>query len=136
MAFSKRSTEGYLLIDHTDSPGISAEQAASVRSEVVVPKGKKLETPTYNCSHCERLVIMRPDRSKIRGYCRKCDRYLCDDCTLVAKVTGECSSFKRFTDRYLDSAAKGANALAQLELQKTIEEAQRNQILRSKTHVT
>jgi hypothetical protein len=34
--FSKREAEGYLLVDHRDSPGISAEQAAAVAAHPFV----------------------------------------------------------------------------------------------------
>jgi hypothetical protein len=132
--FSKRELEGYLCIDCTDSPGIAPQTAAlGPRGTVPVASGHKFQSPTFNCSHCERMVILRPDRSRVRGYCRKCDRDLCDDCSLVAKVTGECSPFRKFIDDYMDAAAKGADRLAQLAFQQAMDDAQRASILTRQT---
>ena len=104
--FSKREAEGYLLVDHTDSPGISAEQAASVRSHLVVPGGTKLETATYNCTNCERMIVLNPLRTRERFYCQKCDGYHCDDCALITKVTGICKTMKQVVEEFLARMAK------------------------------
>lgn len=128
--FSKRELEGYVEIDHRESPGITSAQAAKAGCEVAVGKGVRFQSPTYRCSHCEAMVVMRPDRSRIRGYCRKCDRYLCDNCSLVAKVTGECSPFNKFIDDYMDNAAKGPDRLAQMTFEQTLANAQRAAIVK------
>jgi hypothetical protein len=59
---TKRSIEGELMID---------ERACG---------GKLLESATVTCSHCQRVVVLNPDRSRPRGYCSKCDHYICDLC--------------------------------------------------------
>jgi hypothetical protein len=59
---SKRSLEGELTIDERGSGG------------------KLFESPTVTCSHCQRVVILNPDRSRPRGHCWKCDHYICDTC--------------------------------------------------------
>lgn len=74
--------EGYLLIDNRMSPGTAQ-----------VPEGKILEAATATCSHCQRIVILNPDRTRERGYCRKCDHYVCDTC-----VGGECRPFAQVLD--------------------------------------
>jgi ribosomal protein S27AE len=104
--FSKREAEGYLLVDHRDSPGISAEQAASVHSLLVVPGGTMLETATKNCSNCQAMVILNPLRTRDRFYCQKCDDYHCDRCALITKLTGICKPFAQVIDEVLAGAAK------------------------------
>lgn len=96
--FSKREREGYLLVDHTDSPGLGGHLGA----------GKKFQAATNTCSHCNKVVVMNPDRVRQRGYCYNCDHYICDACGVAMKQTGICSSFDRFADEYLERAAKGA----------------------------
>ena len=107
--FSKRELEGYLLIDHRESPGFTPEEAAMAgRGTLPVGRGRRVELPTVNCSHCERLVLMNPLRTRDRGYCPKCDRYLCDQCELVrVQSGGECHSFKKKIDQFMENAAKG-----------------------------
>lgn len=74
---SKRSQEGYLLIDNS---------AAGV--------GPKFETPTITCSHCHCIVVLNPLRTRPRGHCRKCDHYVCDKpgCNI------ECNPFNKLLD--------------------------------------
>jgi len=63
--FSKRELEGYVLIDHRNSPGVSHEQAQ--RGLVAVPGGTMLESPTFLCSRCQKTIILNPDRSRSRA---------------------------------------------------------------------
>lgn len=60
MRFSKRSNEGYLLVDNRLSGGTLFESA------------------TITCKHCQQIVVLNPDRTRPRGYCRGCDHYICD----------------------------------------------------------
>lgn len=106
--FSRRELEGYLLIDHRESPGITPEQAAAAgHGTIAVPAGKKLECATYNCSHCTRLVIMNPQRTRSRGYCPKCNRNVCDQCEANRVASGgACKPFSQLVDEFVDKAAK------------------------------
>lgn len=99
--FSKRELEGYLEIDHRESPGLDSNLFPFRGSNTL------FQTPTVNCSHCERLVVLNPDRSRSRGYCPKCDRYVCDQCESERVRTGICYPFKRIIDDFIDNAAKG-----------------------------
>ena len=67
MLRSQRSREGYLLIDHSASPGTAS-----------VPEGARLEASTMTCSHCNRVVLLNPMRTRDRGFCFKCNHYVCD----------------------------------------------------------
>lgn len=73
--------QGYLLRDEGEGPGIPRPDGSP--STV-----RRLETHTRTCCHCNRVVIILPDatraalglplRSHPRGYCPKCDAYVCD----------------------------------------------------------
>jgi hypothetical protein len=107
--FSKRELEGYLEIDHRESPGITPELAAKVgRGTIPVLAGTIFKAATYNCSHCEALVVINPKRTRTRGYCPKCDRYVCDLCEAELVRTGVCRPFKQVLDEFIDKTAKGA----------------------------
>lgn len=101
--FSKRSLEGCLLIDHRAGDGTTT----TIKDTVPVGRGTMFESPTITCAHCQRIVVLNPDRSRSRGYCPNCDGYVCDECEAVRVSTGECRSFERFADDYLNRAAKG-----------------------------
>lgn len=95
---SKRSQEGYLLIDHRDTPGVSHELVAKSGKDAPVVGNSLYESATITCSHCQRVIILRPDRTRERGYCRKCDHYICDTCTTVMAKTLECVPFNKILD--------------------------------------
>lgn len=84
MLKSKRALEGYVMIDHRNSPGIPGG----------VPAGVTFEAPTLQCCHCGTIVIVNPNRTRQRHYCANCDEYVCDNanCILV------CTPFKKHLD--------------------------------------
>lgn len=87
---------GYLLIDHTFSPGIDQEtaHAAGLPPSCAVGADRKGEFDTRTCCHCNTVVILNPMRTRSRGYCAKCDAYHCDSpaCGL------ECRNFDKMLD--------------------------------------
>ncbi len=86
---SLRRHEGYLLIDHSNSPGVpNGGDAAHVGA------GQKFESATVTCSHCHYVVVLNPDRSRARHYCSKCDHYVCDKLTCVV----DCQPMNRTLD--------------------------------------
>lgn len=92
---SKRSHEGYLLIDnrHAACPAHPTREFAGAGAAVV-------EMPTLTCSHCQKQMIVNPLRTRERPYCRKCDHYLCDECALVAHLNGgECQPYQARLDQ-------------------------------------
>ena len=96
----QRSKEGYLMIDHRASPGLD---------HPLLGPGSFVERATRNCSHCERLVVVNPDRTRVRGYCPKCDAYVCDACEAERVRTGICRPFKQVVDEFIDQAARGVS---------------------------
>lgn len=90
---TKPRREGLLTIDHRNSPGISAELInATGRAAPIVGAGQIFESATITCAHCNVVVVLNPDRTRQRGYCRNCDHYVCDNpgcnsnCTPHAKT--------------------------------------------------
>jgi predicted RNA-binding Zn-ribbon protein involved in translation (DUF1610 family) len=65
--FSRRSHEGYLMVDHRASPGLPG-------------KPKFEEKTTYGCPHCGNHVIINRLRTRERAYCARCDDTICDLC--------------------------------------------------------
>ena len=100
---TQRSREGYLLIDHSDSPGVTAEFVRGLAP--VVGAGQKYESATKTCVHCNGIVILNPDRSRQRGFCRKCNSYVCDNpwCNSV------CRPFTRLIDDEQERAFRRLN---------------------------
>lgn len=81
MVFSKRSHEGYLMVDHRASPGLPREYAERRGlNPRELGEGGLFEAPTLGCPHCGSVVVMNPDRKRERAHCIKCDSYICDWC--------------------------------------------------------
>jgi hypothetical protein len=79
----QRAKEGYYQIDHRFSPGTDA-----------VPGGMNYESATATCAHCSGIVVLNPNRSRPRNYCRACDDFICDGCAVKRK----CRPFKQVID--------------------------------------
>lgn len=106
--FSKRELEGYLMIDHRESPGITPEQAAAAgHGTIPVCSGTLFQAATINCHCCTRLVVVNPDRTRARGYCPTHDAYSCDLCEAERVRTGVCVPFKKVIDDFMDAVGKG-----------------------------
>lgn len=88
---SLRRHEGWFMSDNRVSGGALIERAA------------------VTCSHCPRVVIMNPDRTRARGYCPKCDHYVCDLCEAIRVATGECHPKQQIFDDFKEQAALAVN---------------------------
>lgn len=91
MILSKKTREGYLLLDHTASPGVPGLPAY-------------FEAATIKCKHCEKILIRNPARTRERAYCPSCDRYICDECEVVRRIEG-CKTFDEKIDQHLKTAS-------------------------------
>ncbi len=111
MQHSKRSQECYLLIDHRASPGTDSTLLNYGKMAPVVPEGTKVELSILTCSHCQRGVVLNPQRSHDREWCWGCNHYLCDSCGLVRKIDGQCRNmrdlFKRLQEDIFKLEARG-----------------------------
>ena len=107
---SKRRHEGCLLIDHRESPGVPCNPAMMGKPDpMLVGAGHSMESATVTCSHCQVVVVLNPLRSRPRGYCQKCDRYVCDSplCNL------ECRPFEAVIEQAQERALR-TMALSQI----------------------
>ena len=101
---TKRSREGYYSLDHGGGPGLTEQEARAGGLPLAAGRGV-FEAPTITCRHCNRVVILNPNRTRERGYCPKCDAYLCDGCEVARRVTGECNPIAK----QLDALEQAAN---------------------------
>lgn len=112
---SLRSHEGVFLMDHSASPGIP--DAVLVAQGLPPGVGQeRFESATFTCSHCEVIVVLNPDRSRSRGFCRKCEHYVCDPCEAKRVLTGECYPFKAMAQDFLERADKYGSEVFQSPL--------------------
>lgn len=103
---SKRSHEGYLMIDHRSTDGISDGLMNAVQPGMPPGAGCGLfEAPTITCSHCQTVLIVNPLRTRERAYCAKCDHYICDGCGVALHQTGVCRTMKQIVDEIQEKAA-------------------------------
>lgn len=103
MVRTKRSYEGVILFDHRESPGISDETIYRVNTHTnaKLPFGAghgTVEMATFSCSHCPNIVYIHPLRNRPRGYCKKCDHYICDTCNAKMALDKECKTYKQQLD--------------------------------------
>lgn len=103
---SARRPEGYILVDHRESPGISQEDVAPGYVGLLVGKGQKFESGFVCCSHCQSEIILNPLRTRDRGYCPKCDRYICDSCAAELHRLGVCRTWAQVVDEIYEAAVK------------------------------
>ena len=89
---TRRAHEGYLMLDHRAGGGALIESA------------------TYTCKHCQRVVVLNPERTRARGYCRGCDHHICDECEAERAASGGvCRDFNRLAEQIQESAARSLN---------------------------
>lgn len=107
MRHSLRQGAGYLTIDHRDSPGLTPADVARSPGAIAVAGGTLLERDVLTCSHCQRAVVLEPLRTRDRGHCPKCDRYVCDPCEAIRAKSGACVPMTQTLDRMQALAAHG-----------------------------
>jgi hypothetical protein len=79
--------EGWLLVDHSASPGLPEDVArAAGYDPTFVREGKRYETATLTCAHCKSTVVPNPQRTRERAKCFKCLHYICDGCAFRASL--------------------------------------------------
>lgn len=78
-----KSDGGYLMNDNRANGGVLQE----------------LKTST--CAHCNAVVVLHPQRTRPREYCRKCDSYVCDKAGCIVNCIP--------MDRVIEMAARFPN---------------------------
>jgi hypothetical protein len=90
------------MLDHSQVEGIPDE--IIVQAGLPIGAGQGLfEAPTFTCHHCQTIVIINPNRTRERAYCRGCDHLLCDACGALRAQTGKCRPFNQVIDEFLTS---------------------------------
>jgi hypothetical protein len=69
--------------------------------------GRIFEADTYTCTHCNRVVVMNPERKRERYKCRGCNHHICDDCAAQRASGGPCRTMQQRYDEDMNSLAKG-----------------------------
>lgn len=106
MTRSKRGDEGVLIIDHRNSPGVPDHWLPGAK-DMPAGIGQGLyEVPTFSCGHCPQVVVLNPKRRRTRGYCVKCDNYICDRCNGILAVTKECKPYEQVLDELQEQGLK------------------------------
>ena len=103
MKHSLKDQAGELTIDHKDSPGITLADVAHIPGAIAVGKGEVYTTGTKGCAHCDRTVVLNPQRTRPRSYCSKCDAYICDD----PICNSECNPIRKVFDEIQNAVGKG-----------------------------
>lgn len=105
---------GWLMIDHSASPGIPRDIAMKLGLPPdLVAEGKRLETDTISCSHCgghvARLYITCTRASAPSPeYCKRCDHYICRECSFEMTQPGYQHRNKfAIADAAMTSASRG-----------------------------
>src|SRR6516225_6558246 len=104
MVFRKSELDGEVTIDHRESPGFTEQEAVAAGRSVLVQHNfpKLLRMPTYCCSHCDRIVVKNPFRTRNRSWCPQCDREICDDpCAVAFKLDGICRCRAKRIDEHM-----------------------------------
>lgn len=84
-----RNGRGYLLVE---------QQAVNADITPV-----RLEMATMTCVHCNRIVVLNPQRTRPRNWCIRCDAYVCDQQFCIT----ECNPFQQSLDLSLEHFRKG-----------------------------
>jgi hypothetical protein len=108
MPRTRRKDEGWLMIDHRESPGVTDNEMIGFNPDFWPGAGKGLtECPICICGHCQRTMIIKPDRTREFPYCRSCDDDICEACAWTMQTTGEHKSFKQHCDETIAAVTHG-----------------------------
>lgn len=110
---SLRDKEGYLMIDHRASPGLSAEDIQKMQINPGLAsqlcEGRMLEAPTATCSHCQAIVILNASRTRDRAVCLKCYNYVCDACNVALVHGKDCKPWSQVVAEIHEEASRSFN---------------------------
>lgn len=102
--------EGYLMVDHSASPGLTREEARACGYHDLVHcgEGQIFEAATVTCAHCKMPYIKNPERVRPREYCKKCDHYICDFCHIERSASDYSHlQFEQKAEIILNAASHG-----------------------------
>jgi len=64
------------------------------------------QADTYTCTHCQRVVVMNPERKRDRYKCRGCDHHICDPCAADRAAGAPCRTFRQLADEAMEAAER------------------------------
>jgi hypothetical protein len=97
------SLEGEYTIDNRGTPGLNEEIVVAQGLPAKAARGL-FEEACYTCSHCERVVVKNRERTRPRGYCKKCDHVICDECEAKYVASAhECVPYKAKVEEFLNA---------------------------------
>ena len=70
------------------------------------------EFDTYTCTHCSRVVVMNPARTRARYKCHGCNHHICDDCAAEKANGAQCKTMLQKFDEHLATLAKSSGHMA------------------------
>lgn len=83
---SINQNDGYLLLDHRGSDGVSNDDLRKAGLPVSFGGRSVVEVKTLYCPHCGSHSIKNPERTRAREYCKKCNHYVCDCCHAASQA--------------------------------------------------
>jgi hypothetical protein len=99
--------QGYMIVDHSASPGFTEEQARAVGYDPkMCGEGKVFETKTFTCMDCKTSVVPNVFRVRPRESCRRCLHYVCDICAFRASFNDYVCGCHRRDAVFSDNQAK------------------------------
>lgn len=100
------SLEGEFTMDNRCNPGVPDE--VIVAQGLPVGAGRGLfEEACYTCGHCQFQVVKNRERTRLRGYCKKCSHVICDGCDHKYVSSGhECKPWQQIIDEHLESVVQ------------------------------
>ena len=107
---SLASLEGEYTIDNRSNPGVP--EALVVANGLPVSASHGLyEEACYTCSHCESVIVKNRERTRPRGYCKKCNHVICDVCDASYVQSGHvCMPYKAFAEEVRNALVQGHSA--------------------------
>lgn len=105
---NRKNLEGYLCIDHRNSPGVPEEITHAQGLPAEAGSADTIfETAVATCGHCEAQVYLNSNRTRERYFCSSCNHYICDSCK-ADQVSGKaCYPFKAMVGDLLEKIDKG-----------------------------
>jgi len=108
LLFSKRSLDGFVEIDHRESPGFTEAEAVAAGRSYLIGAPKHFKAATFTCSHCDQVLIKNPLRTRERAHCIQCDRDICDPCGVTLKLTSVCQCQAKRINEFMAQACRAA----------------------------
>lgn len=75
---SVKGGKGYLLIENRFNEQAIRQKQPDGSAPILMPAERTFEANTLTCAHCQAVVMLLPTRVRERGWCRKCNAYICD----------------------------------------------------------